>query len=161
MYSRSQATILDFQYLLGCNKEIIVKELAILEADCIVPKIYYFQPPYSDEWLEQEEKNANNYCKFRINMLDWNDGYRPYEELTEILTKLENSGKKIFVHGIQKKRFLEKYLSRVSLIPKMKNFKNNYHFRHNCLKHNPTFGRCALLHVHLIQLHLEKIAFFT
>lgn len=160
MYSRSSSVLLDFQYLLGRDKEIVVKELAFMMADSIVPHMYHFEPPYQTYELTSDVKRQNNFCKFKINMLDWNSGDTPYSTLATILTELEKTGHTVFVHSVEKKKFLQKFLTHVELVPAIRSFGREYLFKHNCPIHDPGFGRCALLHIFIIKIFMEKKEIF-
>lgn len=161
MYHRGETIIVDFQYLHGNKKQIFIKELAIMEANNIGITNYHFLPPFSSKELNEQCRSTNEYCEKNINFLRWDDGILPYTQLEEIMCELEMSGRTIIVQTEWKKRFLDRYLTRVQVIEAMPGF--NYHFKygHPCPTHLFNQTRCSTLHVFLIFLYMEKHCYFV
>lgn len=106
--SRESCVIVDIQFNIGKNCDLIIKEMAILHANYVAPYYYLFKPPYPFCELSKKEKLQNNYNTKFINNLDWNAGYVDYNAITGILLQFKDHT--IIVKGEQKKKLLEKLL---------------------------------------------------
>lgn len=97
MYGREYTTLVDFLFHHGNNKQIFVKELAILDCDSLVPEHYHFMRPYCAPEME-------------VNGLPWSEGNIPYSNLEGILKALAGRGKVLLVQSVEKQKFLNKFL---------------------------------------------------
>jgi len=107
---RNSSTIVDFQYVLGNNKQVFVKELAFMPAGTVIPNFFHFKPPYNIKELDNGALKQQHLNQQNVNGLDWSAGDIPYTSLEEILTPL-NKYHAVLVRGEIKKNFLIKYLS--------------------------------------------------
>ena len=86
----------------------IVKELAILDDDLKLSH-YIFAPPYSYSALSKGAKKQVSWMRHNYGSPCWNSGYIPYEHAKHIIqSELVNSGA-IYVKGLEKKKWLEKF----------------------------------------------------
>ena len=103
--------ILDIQGFQKCQNDYIVKELAILEVqDSSMPMVFTFKPPTFWSQLSVDEKCTARWLEMSFHGIRWNSGTIPYDQLSDILHKYLKNAKKIFIKGIQKKKFLTKIL---------------------------------------------------
>ena len=91
-------------YLL--SEGFIAKELAILHTDGQFDH-YILQPPLDTE-LSVKDLQTVFYVTKNLNNLPYEDGYIPYEKLTEIFKGIENNI--IFTYGCIATQLVQKYL---------------------------------------------------
>lgn len=102
--------IVDLQFVIGNNNQYYLKEMATNHNTSIITMLYHFKPPYPKEELNVIAKNQNNYNQENINGLNWSDGQINYNDIPAIMESFSIYDK-IYVKGLQKKTFLEKYLT--------------------------------------------------
>lgn len=103
--------VLDGQFLLGAEKELVVKELAINQIEPVGKSRHYmFKPPFSYRYLPEKIQNQNSYLKHRIHGLGWEQGFIDYGYLEHKLEKIPKNAK-VYCKGDEKSRFLAKLLS--------------------------------------------------
>lgn len=89
-------------------KEFIFKEVAILALqEDAVPLVYHFQPPYGWRNLPVEQKSENRWLESNYHGMLWSSGYIPYDKVTEIVTKILQNARVVFVKGIEKKKIFQ------------------------------------------------------
>lgn len=155
MYSRDSAVYLSYIYTEGTRRQKFIKELAYLPADQTNPNTYLFLPPYNYNELDAYGVRFQHGFEKRTK-LKWNSGTMPYTYLGEVLDRLERSGSTVLVNSQAKKSFLERYLSRVEVIPDFPPFKEFYCYKNTCSHHLENSYICAAAQTFLMQLHCEK-----
>jgi len=161
--SLSSIVYVDFQYVLGNNKQIFPKELCFMQANRPIPKQYILKPPYGYEELNWNTRYQNEYNLKNINGLSWHQGDVEYTKLSDILAKELEECTLIIVVGSDKKRFLEKYITSVPIIDleyKLK-LKRVHNYITDCQAHDPQYNgfRCAMNHVFKIFTYMGKIEY--
>lgn len=140
----SGSVILDIQFVVGNNGQYFAKEVSILRTGSVMPDLYFFKSPYPQEELQLKYKLQNEFNFKNINGLKWNSGIIDYNELPNLLSTLASF--KIYVKGLEKKQFIQKYLSKSKIInlniPKLSELENFYT---SCKIHNADHHlRCAV-----------------
>lgn len=157
MYSYSGTVIVDIQFLLGKNKEYIIKELAILPVTHPTALYFLFKPPHPFYKLGKRNQFQNLYnCRY-INALDWYCGNVDYSLIKEVLNPYQDCT--IIVKGNEKRAALMKYLPDSNIIDlKLEEFRleDQQDFVHNCPYHNESFQRCAVNHTYKIRRYMEQ-----
>lgn len=140
---------MDFQYLLGNNNQIFIKELAFIRASSVTPQVFYFKPPYQWQDLEAKYKKQNKFCAKYINKIRWDYGDLNYIELSYFIRDLnaDETLTTIFVKGEDRVNFLKKYLFKVQELKMPGSFENYTFQKHDCKIHNDNFTRCSINHV--------------
>ena len=103
--------VVDVQGLHNYKNEFVGKELAILivEEDA-TPKVYNFRPPYVWSCLQSKQQCSNRWLERNFHGIPWSSGDLPQDKVEEILWENLNSVKKVYVKGLEKKRWLRKML---------------------------------------------------
>lgn len=139
--------VVDVQGFKKPINEFVFKELAVtsLEDDAI-PSVYLFEPPFVWSSLPAKYKSENLWLKHNYLGISWNDGNVPYYEFEEILYNIGRCASKIHVKGLEKKRWLQKYMNNVYNIedlgcPKLQKlerylFCNNHQHCKSCWRPN-------------------------
>lgn len=96
--------------------EFVVKELAIFDGT----RVGYFLFKPSKPWSSIEDENIKNNIKYLQNYahcINYSSGYIEYDELPHVLKKyfIEQDIDRIYVNGMQKKIFLEDFLTSCEL----------------------------------------------
>lgn len=163
-YSYADTVVLDVQFLLGRNKENIIKELAILPVTHPTPKYFLFKPPFPFFKLSKRNQYQNLYnCRY-INALDWYCGNVDHSALSDILTTYQSST--IIVKGLEKKAAIIKYLPGANIIDiqeeiEVIRFEDAHDFVHNCPYHSVGFQRCAINNVYKLRRLMEQKNLFS
>lgn len=157
-FDRKQVLLLDYQHHVGNDKQIFIKELVFMRADCITPTVLHFKPPYPWNELDKQTQKHVKFCESHINKLLWSSGDRDYTELSFIIKELANdeSIKTVLVKGEDKVKFLRTYLDKVEEIPMPKSFLNYPSYQHTCKLHDPHFHRCSINHVFQMFMFLNQ-----
>lgn len=110
--------IIDLQWFTTTvqDNRYIVKELAFSSLDRNCHQSFVFKPP-TDTCSESNviPEKADWITNFHF-QLSWTDGDIPYSCLNQILLKLGDQFRIIYVKGLQKKTFLEKFLPQIKII---------------------------------------------
>lgn len=100
--------VVDIQGFTRSSNLFVLKELTILAvADDGVPITYLFRPPCKWVRLLEEEKRKNRWLEKKFHGIPWNSGSIPYCSLIRILNHTLRDATKIYVKGLEKKRWLE------------------------------------------------------
>lgn len=162
MYSYTDTVIIDVQFLLGKNKEFIIKELAILPVTHPTALYFLFKPPYPFFKLGKRTQFQNLYnCRY-INGLDWYCGSVDYTAIKELLMPYQDCT--IIVKGHEKKVALMNYLTSANIIDLIgEDFCLEYQqdYVHNCPYHNTGFQRCAINNTYKIRRYMEQKNLFN
>ena len=110
MGGASNFIVLDLQYFLDNNGDVIVKELASVSNDNRNLKI--FKNPFPWSMLSPKRQKTNHWTTKNHHGIHWNYGNIPYSELLLILTSLTHTNDQVFTKGHEKKMFLERMLQR-------------------------------------------------
>lgn len=106
----SDWALVDFQYFLGNNGEIIVKELCVQQQG--ITDMFLFKPPFAWDELSYSRKRSNSYVSRFISGLNWSDGVTEYKSLANILYDLIGEKKVVMCKGKEKARFLKNVVGR-------------------------------------------------
>lgn len=155
-YKQARTVIVDIQFVVGNGSQYFAKEVVILFANSVFPKIFLLKSPYPFCELEQRAKNQCSFLYNKINGLKWTDGYIEYNRVTEILQQIKDFV--IVVKGNDKKNFISKYIPFASIIDldigcSLKNLKN---YDQNCIIHKSYFQRCGVNNVFKLLIFMEK-----
>lgn len=157
MYSYADTVIVDVQFLLGKNKEYIIKELAILPVTQPTPYYFLFKPPHPFFKLGKRTQFQNLYnCRY-INGLDWYCGNTDYSAIKEVLAPYQACT--IIVKGAEKQVALLKYLPHSNIIDLINEdfcLEDQQDFVHNCPYHNTSFQRCAINVTYKIRRYMDQ-----
>jgi hypothetical protein len=156
-FVRYNTILLDLQFINGNNKQLFVKEICYMHPDMVHIEHIVLKPPYPEEELDDKTKNQIDYCYENINGFRWNDGTIDYLELNLILNGLKDF--LIIVKGIEKKKFLQKYLpnTRIYDLDMKKSLSKFFNYRTKCYIHEDQhLKRCAIANVMKLFVFLEK-----
>lgn len=162
MYSYTDTVIIDIQFLLGKNKEYIIKELAILPSTHITPLYFLFKPPYTFFKLGKRIQFQNLYNYRYINALDWYCGNVDYSSIREVLAAFQSYT--IIVKGHDKKVALMTYLPNTNIIDLSSAdfcLEDHQDFTHNCPYHHSSFQRCAINNTFKIRRYMDQQKLFN
>ena len=109
----SSIGIIDLQWFPSSNNQTryIIKEIAISSLDRLCEEHYVFEPPTKSLFSSNVDvKTANWLTKFYFE-LPWLDGEIQYFRLFELLNFINGSFHRLYVKGVQKKLFLESYIT--------------------------------------------------
>lgn len=106
--------IIDLQFVIGNEKENLIKEMTILELESSKLQHYIFKPKFHYLKLNTQAKIQNFYNYKYINGLRWIDGTLDYKEIYNILINFVD--KVIIVKGVDKKQILQSYLPTTNII---------------------------------------------
>lgn len=116
--------IIDVQGFRRPFAEFVFKEIAIipLAGQDVLPKVYLFGPPCHWNSLPVKFKSENSWLERNYHGLKWNDGEIPYEELEEILKSDLRDAVKIYVKGLEKKKWIENIMPDVVVVFNMEDY---------------------------------------
>jgi len=111
--------IVSAEYLRGKNNEIVIKELAVSEANdvknnCKQTKVhsFLFQPPYAWEELPTLIQRQNLWIVKHAHGIGWRCGHIPYIKLKSLLAGVCTKNKEIFTKGSEQRKFFSQLLNR-------------------------------------------------
>lgn len=122
--------IVDIQCFKTAYNDFVVKELAIAPlGDDTHPIVYLFEPPHDWNFLATRYKCENTWLTNNYHGIQWQDGEVPYDEFEGILRSTVRGARKIHVKGLEKVRWLENIIPKVSNIealgcPSLKKLRN-------------------------------------
>ena len=106
--------IVDIQGFENSYNELIVKELSLIALGFdSIPTNYMFKPPFEWNYLSPKRQNKNSWLVKNYHGLSWDLGDFPYCDLTKILRRHLEKASKVYVKGLQKRRFLERFISNI------------------------------------------------
>ncbi|KAJ8684660.1 hypothetical protein QAD02_020453 [Eretmocerus hayati] len=110
---RQRWSYLFFQSL----NEFIFKEIAVtrIEEDAI-PSVYILRPPYDFDKLLPKNQSQNHWLEMDYHGISWYRGDIAYKELGRLLRSRLGDAKAIYVKGLEKKKWLERYVDNVENI---------------------------------------------
>ena len=109
-YQVNMSLVIDFEGFQVSSKQFFVKELAAYAVnDSTFRGRWLFKAPFCFDHLDKKSKITVLYTAYNIHHMDWTEGHLPYTDLPCILRMLFRSFKKIYVKGLQKKKFLERF----------------------------------------------------
>jgi hypothetical protein len=104
--------IVDVQGFKKPQNEFVFKELAIIPlSEDSQPTVYFFEPPYNYNLLPVKYRSENSWLKRNFHGLHWEDGDIPYGDLEDIFSTYASKARKIFVKGLEKKRWIQEITS--------------------------------------------------
>jgi hypothetical protein len=166
--------IIECEFVVGKERQKLVKELAVLDLKTKQVLCTTFKPPDNLQWNDLPDlcQSQNLYLREQIHGLFFSEGVLPYSELANILVKTCNQySSGIYTKGSEKacylSRILEKTVSNLEEIPNLYNAndieliklkeisKSKYACFHN---HDSVKGRvhCCLNKVHRHKSKLRK-----
>ena len=100
--------VVDVQGFKAADNEFVFKEVAIaaLEDDP-TPSVYSFKSPYRWDNLPSECKSTNRWLELNYHGIPWSSGEIPYTKLVESVQYGLINAKKVYVKGLEKKRWLQ------------------------------------------------------
>lgn len=156
-YKRNKTILLDLQFINGNNKQLFAKEISYMQPDIVDVQHFVLKPPYSEQELDDTTKAQIKFCYKYINGFYWEDGAVDYLELCSILNDIKDFD--IIVKGIEKKRFLEKYLPNTKIfdLDMKKSLSQFLNYKTKCYIHeHQNLNRCAIANVMRLFVFLEK-----
>jgi hypothetical protein len=100
--------VIDFNYLLGRDGEIVVKELAFVDRQDNRISTYFFKSPYDWEEIPAFTRKMNIAIDHGCN---WDDGHILYSELDNVLQREISSTVAIYCLGAMKAEFISSLIS--------------------------------------------------
>ena len=134
-----------------------IKELAIHEYETDKTKVFVFLPPFPDTYLSNDTLDQIEFEELFVTGLTWNTGSLPFNHAEDILQKYQHC--RIFVKGLRKKQFLEKYYEMQFVVDVEKEVPAAPRFASytiDCFAHRDTYSmdsKCAYRNV----LHLKSV----
>jgi hypothetical protein len=101
--------VIDFNYLLGQESEVVVKELAVVDYSNDRFSSYIFKKPYDWEEVPMFLRRLNSVANHGCN---WDDGDILYTELENVLLRETSSAIAIYCFGSLKADFIERVTGR-------------------------------------------------
>ena len=102
------SAVVEIQYFLGNENEIIVKELCCLKNG---KKIFYlFENPFDWEKLSKEKQKCNLYAIRYLHKLEWLSGTEDLKDLNKIIKSFCEDVSKVYVKGRTKSVWLSSIL---------------------------------------------------
>lgn len=106
--------VIDVQGFKTDFNEFVFKELAIIPlGEDVQPIIYLFKPPHDWSFLQPRYKCENSWLTNNYHGIEWQDGDIPYEELEEILRSATRNASKIWVKGLEKQKWINRFTENV------------------------------------------------
>ncbi|XP_051158540.1 uncharacterized protein LOC127279926 [Leptopilina boulardi] len=147
--------IVDVQGFKRPYNDFVFKELAILplQADA-QPIVYLFEPPCNWNSLPGRYKSENLWLTHNYHGIHWSVGDVLYDELRPILQDVLRGAKVIYVKGLEKKTWLEKYLLNVQNLEdfdclSLKKIKSE--LSTTCTHHTLYTENCAVRNVRILR----------
>ncbi|XP_043466590.1 uncharacterized protein LOC122501309 [Leptopilina heterotoma] len=143
--------VVDIQCFKRPYNEFVIKELAILPLQQDAhPLVYLFEPPYAWSRLPARYKCENRWLTNNYHGIDWAAGDVSYEKLQPIIKEVLIGTPTIYVKGLEKQKWLEKYTSNVFNLddfkcPSLKSF--SVESSSTCTNHTRSFSNCAVKNV--------------
>ena len=165
--------VCDIQGFRGFNNDFIVKEVAFLTTSGSMAQSIVFKPPYPHSILPDTQQKVATWVKNFCHGMDWDDGYTPYDELSNVFNKILEPYNAILVKGSEKKTFIENILhgKNVSvrnmddiLCPRIDDLRKQTSFQ-KCFYHSKIADQCASENVRLllnwyVNTFMKKSIFF-
>lgn len=101
--------IVDFQGFKTENNRFLIKELAAF--DGFRACHYIFKQPYSFERLPESYRRQARWVSNNHHGIEWDQGFTPLHQLSNILGLLSNQCDEIWVKGAEKTKFIQQYIS--------------------------------------------------
>ena len=142
------AVVIDFQGFQLSPHSYVVKELAFYDVYRGYHNIWSFQPPHSWDELSSRKQRTYAWVIRNIHGIPWESGRLPYNTFRCVLTSLLASYDTIYVQGLEKAKFLEKFSPAVIInlddldCPKIDKLPIS---AMKCPFHAPQFHYCALI----------------
>lgn len=105
--------IVDLQGFRRSSNLLIAKELVVIpieEKELRLPTICLFQPPCKWVRLLNEERETNRWLESNYHGIPWDSGSVPYSCVVRVIQDSLKDAARIYVKGIEKKRWLEELL---------------------------------------------------
>ena len=154
--------IVDFQSFKLTSNEFAIKELAILKLGSRqTPDVFVFKPPCHWFDLPIRCRVENNWLEKNYLTMTWESGDIPYNQVESILKSALSDADKIYVKGLQKVKWLEKYFNNVvnlediSKCPTLKALKKWRIPDYLCKHHQYSNMVCAVYNVLLLEKYMN------
>ena len=106
--------VVDVQGFKKPYNEFVFKELAITAlGDDALPSVFLFGPPYHWSSLPAKYKSENLWLTHNYHGISWGSGDIPQDEFAETLRNILHDASKVHVKGLEKQRWLKKYIKNV------------------------------------------------
>lgn len=161
-YKRVETFLMDFEYLLGNNDEIIVKELAFVNAASVKPATFLLRAPYPRDQLTEFAKERMNVDRDHRHKLDWSSGDFPHTYLENVMLDIQNMAhvKIILINDKTKANFLKSYSSKVKYLKMVVDYNKLARIHLNCDFHSRRFPYCATQRVMQLNFLMTKYNLF-
>lgn len=156
------AVVIDFQGFQLAPHSFVVKELAFYDIHHDYHGRWSFQPPHSWEKLSLRKQKSYAWVTRNIHGMSWQSGDLPYIALSRLLIFLFTSYETIYVKGLEKAKFLQKFcqLNIIDLndmrCPKIQNLQIP---AVKCTFHTPKSHYCALNKVAAFASFVSKLTY--
>lgn len=152
--------VVDIQGFYSRGKtEFIAKELAVSSGNSALLGHFVFRPPVNTCVDETSQWYVEKY----IHGIPWDTGYIPYSELQSLLENILQKYTAVYVKGVQKKVFLEKYIQNVMIwnmddlgCPNLASLQISFPTKTYCMYHDLNNMKCALRNVKLLKKWLNN-----
>lgn len=138
--------VIDFEGFQFSSSYFIVKELAFYAGPHFSGAVT-FQPPFPVDNLSVQQKRTCAWVTRNLHHIDWHEGQLPYFYFKTVLCFLFQLFPRIYVKGLQKKKFLEFLSGRECFDLEELNCPKNVSAHVMCLVHISNFQHCALAKV--------------
>lgn len=157
-FSRRNTVLVDFEYHVGNNKEVIIKELALLKGNSMKVHTYLFTPPYPRSQLTFNAARLMRQKQEKSHGLDWSAGEYPYTYVAEIFGFLNSTSylTNLLVNGSKKAKYLRKFSPKVKDIGILMDYDAYKRFDHDCPFHEYNFRHCASHHVYQLNMYMTE-----
>ena len=106
--------IIDVQGFTTSLFTFVFKEVVILPVQTgMDPIVFHFKSPHPWNNLPNNFKVSNRWVARNFHGISWESGKIPYDQLLEKMEEVLIDAEKIYVKGLEKKRWIEKLLPRM------------------------------------------------
>ena len=149
--------VVDIQGFKRSYNDFVFKELAILPLQQDAqPLVFLFEPPCSCSSLPGRYKSENLWMIHNYHGINWTAGDVPYEEVRPLLQETLRGANVIYVKGLEKKMWLDKYLLSVQNLeefncPSLQKLKSQTLPYTTCTHHTYYSENCAVRNVMILR----------
>lgn len=102
--------ILDLQGFRKSNSFILKEAAYVSVEEKDSPSVLLFQPPCFWSSLTDEDQRVNSWLEANYHGLSWEIGDIPYYHMVDVLQNDLEKASKIYIKGLEKKKWLQKIL---------------------------------------------------
>ena len=109
--------VVDVQGFKKPHNEFVFEKLAVTTlGDDFQVYVFLFEPPFAQNSLPAKYKSENLWLEINYFGISWNSGEIPCYEFDETLCNIMQDASKVHVKGLEKQRWLQRYVSNVQNI---------------------------------------------